>query len=198
MPVKRIRRKQYKKQAKKIYQFGKRSIEERVDISSRDNYGDFEMDTVQGKQGTKTCLLVLTERKTREELIYKLDNKKCSSVWSVLESVWDDFKYKIKTITCDNGVEFSTNYEFKNKELEKFVRTNLYYCHPYASCERGSNENANKLIRRFIPKSQDISAYTDEYIKHIQDLINNMPRKLFGGLSSYQYLKTIESEKIIQ
>lgn len=198
MPVKRIRRKQYIYQAKKIYQFGKRSIEERADISNRDNYGDFEMDTVQGKQGTKTCLLVLTERKTREEIIYKLDNKKCSSVWSVLENVWDDFKNKIKTITCDNGVEFSTNYEFKNRELEKFVRTNLYYCHPYASCERGSNENANKLIRRFIPKSQDISVYTDEYIKHIQDLINNMPRKLFGGLSSYQYMKSIECEVLQQ
>ena len=94
--------------------------------------------------------------------------------------------------------EQKINYEFKNKELEKFVRTNLYYCHPYASCERGSNENANKLIRRFIPKSQDISVYTDEYIKHIQDLINNMPRKLFGGLSSYQYMKSIECEVLQQ
>lgn len=191
-------RKQYKQQAKKIYQFGKRSIEERADISKRDDYGDYEMDTVQGKQGTKTCLLVLTERKTREEIIYKLDNKKCSSVWSVLESVWHDFKNKIKTITCDNGVEFSTNYEFKNKELEKFVRTNLYYCHPYASCERGSNENANKLIRRFIPKGVDIKPYSKEFIKHIQDFINDMPRKMFNGLSSNQYIKMLESEVIQQ
>ena len=66
-------------------------------------------------------------------------------------------------------------------------RTELYYCHPYRSCERGSNENANKLIRRWIPKGANISTYTDDYIKHVQEWINNYPRKLFNGLSSNQY-----------
>lgn len=194
MPVTHIRKKKKEKQGKKIYKFGYKSIEERKDISKRDDVGHYEMDTVQGKQGTKNCLLVLTERKTREEIIYKLNDKKCASVWSTLENVWDSFKYKIKTITCDNGVEFSTNYDFKNKDLEKFVRTNLYYCHPYASCERGSNENANKLIRRFIPKGVDIKPYSKEFIKHIQDFINDMPRKMFNGLSSNQYKLMLESE----
>lgn len=198
MPVTHIRKKKQEKQGKRVYKLGYMSIEEREDISKRDDYGHFEMDTVQGKKGTKNCLLVLTERKTREEYIYKLSDKKCSSVWSTLENVWSDFKYKIKSITCDNGVEFSTNYDFQNKELEKFVRTNLYYCHPYSSYERGSNENANKLIRRFIPKGVDITPYSDEYIKHIQDFINNMPRKMFNGLSSNQYIEKLKSEVILQ
>ena len=76
------------------------------------------------------------------------------------------------------------------------MRTNLYYCHPYASCERGSNENANKLIRRFIPKGVDIKPYSKEFIKHIQDFINDMPRKMFNGLSSNQYKLMLESEVI--
>ena len=69
-------------------------------------------------------------------------------------------------------------------------RTALYYCHPFASCERGSNENANKLIRRWIPKGSDISEYKDK-VSFIQDWINNYPRKLFNGLSSIQYLEQL-------
>ena len=66
-------------------------------------------------------------------------------------------------------------------------RTKVYYCHPYNACERGSNENANKLIRRWIPKGSHISEFTDKYIKDVEDWINNYPRKLFNYLSSAEY-----------
>lgn len=193
MPYNKIKKVKQEKQPKKVYQFGKRSIEERK-INKRYDYGNWEMDTVQGKRKTKSCILVLTERKSRQELLFKLDNKLCSSVWSTLEKHWDILHKYINTITCDNGVEFSTNYEFKNEQLKKFVQTNLYYCHPYRSGERGSNENNNKLIRRFIPKGIDIKPFTQEYLLKVQDFINNMPRKLLNGLSSNQFLEMYESE----
>ncbi len=66
-------------------------------------------------------------------------------------------------------------------------RTICYYCHPYASFERGSNENANRMIRRFIPKGSDIGKYTKKQIRKLENWINNYPRSIFGGMSSNQY-----------
>ena len=69
----------------------------------------------------------------------------------------------------------------KNVDKE---RMKIYYCHPYSYWERGSNENANKLIRRFIPKGSDIGKFTNKMIKFIQDWINNYPRRIFNYKSS--------------
>ena len=133
MPYNKIKKVKQEKETKRVYQYGKRSIDERGNLQQRDIYGHWEMDTVQGQKKKKGCILVLSERKTRQELLFKLDNKQCASVWNTLQDNWDKLKHHIKTITCDNGVEFSTNCEFSNNELIEFVRTNLYYCHPYRS-----------------------------------------------------------------
>lgn len=194
MPYNKIKKVKQEKETKRVYQYGKRSIDEREDLQQRDIYGHWEMDTVQGQKKKKGCILVLSERKTRQELLFKLDNKQCASVWNTLQDNWDKLKHHIKTITCDNGVEFSTNCELSNNELIEFVRTNLYYCHPYRSGERGTNENQNKLIRRFYPKGVDLSNVTQEDLNKIQDFMNNMPRKIFNGLSSNQFLKLNEME----
>lgn len=194
MPYNKIKKVKQEKETKRVYQYGKRSIDERGNLQQRDIYGHWEMDTVQGQKKKKGCILVLSERKTRQELLFKLDNKQCASVWNTLQDNWDKLKHHIKTITCDNGVEFSTNCEFSNNELIEFVRTNLYYCHPYRSGERGTNENQNKLIRRFYPKGFYLSEVTQEELNKIQDFINNMPRKIFNGLSSNQFLEQNEME----
>ena len=194
MPYNKIKKVKQEKETKRVYQYGKRSIDERGNLQQRDIYGHWEMDTVQGQKKKKGCILVLSERKTRQELLFKLDNKQCASVWNTLQDNWDKLKHHIKTITCDNGVEFSTNCEFSNNELIEFVRTNLYYCHPYRSGERGANENQNKLIRRFYPKGTDLAKVTQEELNKIQDFINNMPRKIFNGLSSNEYIKQNEME----
>lgn len=194
MPYNKIKKVKQKKETKRVYQYGKRSIDERGNLQQRDIYGHWEMDTVQGQKKKKGCILVLSERKTRQELLFKLDNKQCASVWNTLQDNWDKLKHHIKTITCDNGVEFSTNCELSNNELIEFVRTNLYYCHPYRSGERGTNENQNKLIRRFYPKGVDLSEVTQEELNKIQDFMNNMPRKIFNGLSSNQFLGQNEME----
>ena len=71
------------------------------------------------------------------------------------------------------------------------MRTNLYYAHPYSAWERGTNENSNKMIRRFIPKGVDISRFSDDEIKGIEDFMNNYPRKILGGFSANMMMKKL-------
>ena len=98
------------------------------------------------------------------------------------------FKEKFKSITFDNGSEFrdykglERSYDKRKKE----PRVAVYYAHPYRSGERGSNENNNRLIRRFIPKGVDITPISEEYIQSIEDWMNNLLRPMFGYKSSKQ------------
>ena len=86
---------------------------------------------------------------------------------------------RILSITADNGTEFS-------RLAEVFPEEYIYYAHPYCAWERGSNENQNKLIRRFVPKGTDISKLTAKDVKRIQHWINQYPRRQFGYKSSSQ------------
>ena len=171
-----------------------KSIEDRDKlIKNRDEYGHWEMDTVVSGKGGKGALLVLTERMTREEEIYKIDSKSIKDVCTQLDSIeillgLTAFKEKYKTITCDNGVEFLDSEWLETSIGTSAPRTQLYYCHPYCSSERGSNENANRLIRRWIPKGADISQYDEEYINTIQEWMNSYPRAIFDGLSANDIL----------
>ncbi len=88
------------------------------------------------------------------------------------------FKAVFKFITADNGSEFLDYEALEASVLGTFSRTRIYYAHPYSSWERGSNENANRIIRRFIPKGCDISKFTHKQIKRIEEWINNYPRKI--------------------
>ena len=89
------------------------------------------------------------------------------------------FRDVFKTITVDNGVEFSDAEGLEKSRRNKKKRTKVYYCHPYSSCERGSNENANRLIRRHIPKGVNFDKKSKTEIKEIETWINNYPRKIF-------------------
>ena len=94
------------------------------------------------------------------------------------------FRKVFKSITFDNGTEFSDTEGIEFSPYTRKQRTTVYYCHPYCSSERGSNENQNGFIRRFIPKGTAISSYSDEYINYVQDFINNYPRAIFNGENS--------------
>lgn len=175
-----------------------RSISERgKEIDKRDSFGHWELDTVVSGRPAKECLLVFTERQTRHELLYKLKGKQQTEVVDVINSIEkklgpETFRRIFKTITMDNGVEFLDMDGIEKScinDTEK--RTETYYCHPYSSWERGSNENANKLIRRFIPKGADISMYSDDDIKMIENWINNYPRRMFGWLSSNEVVQAL-------
>lgn len=177
---------------------GAKTIEERPkEISKRETVGHWELDTVySGKGKSKDCLMVLTERLTRQELIRKLPDRTAHSVVDAIDNIEmefgkDRFKSIFKTITCDNGVEFTKHEEIETSCLDSMRRTFLYFCHAFCSSERGSNENANKLIRKYIPKSANIGDYTVEQIAEIENKINNYPRKLFNGLSSNEFIHTL-------
>lgn len=167
------------------------SIEDRPpEVETREEYGHWEMDCVVGKrEGNGSVLLVLSERKRREEIILKMPKKNQESVKEKLDYLellhGEGFKNKFKTITVDNGSEF-LDFESLQKSVlnPEEKRVTVYYAHPYSSWERGTNENINKLIRRFIPKGADIDDYTEAEIKRIEHWINNYPRRIFGYKSA--------------
>lgn len=193
LPVKGKRKKHNKRVRVQKRASAGESIENRPDeVKDREIFGHWEMDTVKGKQGvTKSCMLVLTERKTRDEIIVKLPDQKAASVVEAidrLERKWGDVFTKVfRSITVDNGVEFS-DYEGLERSVlhEGEKRTFAFYCHPYSSWERGSNENNNRLIRRHIPKGEDFDEKQDRDIEYIENWINNYPRGIFGFKTSAQ------------
>ncbi len=161
-----------------------RSIEDRPEhVEQRTEAGHWEIDLVVGGRGKgSAALLTLTERKTRKQIIRKLRDKTQKAVVRAINGIErqmgaEAFRTVFKSITADNGSEF-----LDHKALERSVsggsRTHIYYAHPYSSWERGSNENANRIIRRFIPKGCDIAKFTRKQIQAIEDWINNYPRKI--------------------
>lgn len=163
------------------------NIEKRPEeVLTRTTFGHWEMDSVIGKRKKGFTLICLTERKTRYELILKSPNKTAASTVLMLNKLErklgaKKFRKIFKTITCDNGVEFSNTMGMEYSPITGKKRTDVYYCHPYCSSERGSNENANGFIRRFIPKGTAISEYSNARIREIQDFMNEYPRGIFGG-----------------
>lgn len=173
-----------------------KSIEYRPkEANTRSVYGHWEGDLVNGKQGTKTVLFTLTERMTRQEIIMKLPNKETKTIAKALDKIerryGGKFYKTFKSITFDNGVEFMGYEGLEKSCLRKKERTSVYYAHPYCSGERGTNENNNRLIRRFIPKGIDMTNIKISKIKEIEDWINNYPRAMFGYKSSNMILCNI-------
>ena len=115
------------------------------------------MDTVVGRQGSKSALLVLTERLSRFEIIMKLKDRTQKSVISALDKLEKEYKDKFslifKSITVDNGVEFLDMAGLEKSVYDKLSkRTTIYYAHPYCSWERGSNENNNNLLESLLKR----------------------------------------------
>jgi IS30 family transposase len=171
-----------------------KSIEQRpAKINTRIEYGHWEGDCVKGPLGSTSGLFTLTERKTLEEIIIKLDQCTQSEIKKAIDSLEKKFgakfKLKFKSITFDNGSEFL---DWKSLELSILnpnqSRTTTYFAHAYSSWERGSNEVQNRMIRRFIPKGTDIHYVSEKEITNIQNWMNNYPRKKLGYKSANQTL----------
>lgn len=156
------------------------SIEKRPEeINNRNEFGHWEIDLVIGKKiADDRVLLTLTERKTKKEIIRKIQGKTVKAVHRCLRKLRKEIPYfdqVFKSITTDNGTEFS-----RLHQLEKKWGIDIYYAHPYSSWERGLNENTNRMIRRFIAKGEAIKNYTKRQIQKIQDWINTLYRKSLG------------------
>ena len=201
-PTDMIYKKEYKEKNKDKIVCEKVPAEKSIDYlpeeaNTRKVYGHWEGDLVIGTKKRGSVLFTLTERKTREEIIVKIAGKKAEYVAQALDLIEKKYKEifytKFKTITFDNGCEFR-NWKSLEKSYDsrrKTPRTQVYYAHPYRSGERGSNENANRLIRRFIPKGIDITPISEEYIQRIEDWINNYPRAMFNYKSTNEILSEI-------
>jgi IS30 family transposase len=184
----KIRKRKHKKikRLKKRYQMPKRIDQRPEEINSRTEYGHWEGDCIKGpaKKGNES-LFTLTERISREEIIIKIKGSRQSEI---LQSINDlEVKYgagfinKFKTITFDNGVEFLDWEAIEGSSLKEGIkRTQVYFAHPYSAWERGSNENHNRMIRRFIPKGRSIAAVTEDEVNKIENWMNNYPRKILG------------------
>ena len=176
------------------------SIENRpFEPEDRNEFGHWEGDTIVGSNNIKNsgAVLTLVERQTRFQMVVKLKDRKAKTVRKAfykLKKLYPDYDIKqiFKSITFDNGVEFSL---WAN--IAKYLGITIYFAHPYSSWERGSNENCNKLLRIFLPKSCNINAYSEEYIMNANELINMKIRKILGYKSSLD-LFNIEVAKLPQ
>lgn len=155
------------------------------EVEERLEAGHWEIDLVVGGKGKGTAVLLsLTERKTRKQIIRKLKDRTQRAIVGAINGIErqmgsEAFRTVFRSITADNGSEF-LDHEALEHSVDGGKRTHIYYAHPYAGWERGSNENANRIIRRFIPKGCDISSFTRKQIQRIEDWINSYPRKIFG------------------
>jgi IS30 family transposase len=186
LPVKKEGKKRTYKRVRKVALNNTkgRSIEERPrEIENREESGHWEMDCVTGSG--KACLLVMTERRSRRQLIFKIPEKTQRCVRAVINRLERKYKGKFKeefrSITMDNGSEFLDQEGLESSCLKSGGRrTTCYYAHPYSAYERGSNEAANRLVRRFVPKGSNIGTYTDRDIHRLEHWMNNYPRRIFG------------------
>ena len=165
------------------------SIDNRpAETNNRSEYGHWEIDLVVSCKGGKGALLTLTERKYREEVIIRLPDRTQRAVKRALDRLerrfGSKFKEKFKSITADNGSEFLDFESLEKSCKSKGKRLKMYFAHPYSSWERGSNENANGIIRRFFPKGTDFSKISQAKIKAVEDLMNDYPRRSLGGISA--------------
>jgi IS30 family transposase len=164
------------------------------EINTREELGHWEMDLVEGLKGQKEpYLLVLSERKTRKEIIELIPNKSAEAVAKALDRIERQlgvvkFRKTFKTITTDNGAEFR-NWKVIEKSYtgSKKARTSQYFADAYSSWQRGTNENINKMIRRFLPKGTSFKNLTQEDVKRIEKWVNNYPRKILKFKTSEEY-----------
>jgi len=199
------KKKKNKEEAKRTTAFkvGRRIHDRPEEAKTREKTGHWEMDLVEGKKGVKDpYLLVLTERASRKEIIELIPNKTSDAVIKGLDRIERRmgpvvFREAFKTITTDNGTEFK-NYKGLEESFTKssIKRTNLYYCDAYSPWQRGSNENMNRMIRRFLPKGSSFKNVTRKIIKRIQKFMNNYPRKMFDFKSSNQIFRRKSEYKI--
>ena len=151
------------------------SIDERPPIvDAKERIGDWEVDTVIGKNH-KQAIVSLVERKTKITLIQKVENKTADNVKNAIITMLKPFKELVQTITSDNGKEFA-----KHDEIAKALNTEFYLAHPYASWERGLNENTNGLIRQYFPKSSSFTELSEKDTECVMEKLNNRPRKTLG------------------
>jgi transposase, IS30 family len=204
LPYGKRKHKKAHKQEKKIAKpNGGESIELRSNIDDRVDFGHWEIDCVVGtRNGKSTSLMTLVERKTRFGIIIRIAKKSKKCIVNALKKIkakYGKYFYDIfLSITADNGSEFKDALGM-SLSLKNGKKIKIYFAHAYSSWERGSNENFNRMIRRWFPKGTSFVNITQQQIDKVCDWINNYPRKQFGFKSAsslyvQEYSKVIDSK----
>lgn len=148
-------------------------------VEERSRIGDWEADTIIS-QGKQKAIVTLTERKSRLTLMRKVNDRTAETVKQAMIDLLRPFTSQALTITCDNGKEFTDH-----PAIAKALNADVYFAHPQAAWERGSNENANGLIRQYFPKGTNFADLSDEDIRKAEMRLNHRPRKCLGFSSPY-------------
>lgn len=151
-------------------------IDERPeDIISRLIPGHWEGDLIKGRYN-RSAIGTLVERSTRFTFIVALRSTDAETVRMAFAQTFATLpKALTRSLTYDQGKEMAQHKQFT---LDTDIK--VYFAHPHAPWERGTNENTNGLIRQFFPKGTDFLKVTDDELKRAQDLLNNRPRKVLG------------------
>ena len=157
------------------------SIDQRPKIVARKGrFGDWEADTIIGARH-KGGILSVVERKTKLVRLRKLTTKTATEMKDATIELLTPLAAKVHTITVDNGKEFC-----EHELIAAALKARIYFAHPYASWERGLNENTNGLVRQYFPKKYDFRNITEEELQRVEDLLNNRPRKTLGYITPNQ------------
>jgi transposase, IS30 family len=162
----------------------RQSIEVRPEaVNTREEFGHWEIDLIVGPSASKSSLMSLVERKTRKVILRKLPDKTHKAIRKAINGIERSFgaltfRQMFRSITADNGSEFLDVDGMQTSIFSSRRRTNMFYAHPYAAWERGSNENTNRIIRRFIVKGRSIKTITRQTIRTVEQWINEYPRRI--------------------
>lgn len=158
-------------------------------INNRKRIGDVEADfVVSGKSG-KGMILVVVDRRSRMPFLEKILQVSIPEVEKAFQRIKERFE-ELKTITTDNDVLFQ-----KHKELERILNIKIYFCHPYHSWEKGTVENVNKYIRRDIPKGSNVSKYSKQFIRSIEEKLQSKIYKILRFQTPLEFLHKARKRK---
>lgn len=175
------RRKRYGKQDRRGRIPNRISIDERPAIvNNKSRVGDWEGDTIIGKSH-QGVVATLVERKTQYTVLAASKTKQAPQIRQRIEQVLAPHRSRVHTITYDNGLEFA-----EHQKMARTLSAKIYFAHPYASWERGLNENTNGLIRQYLPKSRRLDNVTQNELKYITHQLNHRPRKTLGFKTPYE------------
>ena len=151
------------------------SIDERPEIvCQKIRIGDWEIDTATGRKH-KGVIVVAVERKSKLVLIEWVPRKQADLVAKAIIKMLKPYKNQVKTITVDNGKEFSFH-----QKIAKALKADVYFAHPYSAWERGLNENTIGLIRQYFPKNMSLEFVDPSMVKFVQNQLNFRPTKTLG------------------
>ena len=153
----------------------RRPLSERpAHVECRKQVGHWECDTVIGANH-KQAIVTVVERKSGYAVMAKVSNKTADLVGQAIIKALTPFEARVKTLTYDNGKEFCGH-----ALIDEALNSTGYFARPFASWERGTNENFNGLLRQYVPKKRPMKNINDEEIKMIENRLNNRPRKRLG------------------